>query len=554
MIPTHEDLTTEFKSDADGLRDSTLIETVVGLANTKGGTLFVGVEDDGRITGINERHRDSIGVVALIANRTVPPVSVRAEIISAENKDVLRIDVPMSRTVVASSDGKMLRRRLKQDGSPENIPMFPFEINERLSELGAYDLSSQVIPDASVSDFDDEERNRVRNIIRIRKGDASLIDLDDEELDKALGFSRESNGHVLPTITGMLLIGKAESIRKFIPTAKAVFQVIEGTEIRVNEEYCLPLIALFSILEMHMKAWNPQREMEYGLLRMPIPEFSEMAFREGLVNAFAHRDYTILQSVRVVVEDDGLTISSPGGFIEGVNLENLLTVEPHGRNPMLADAFKRIGLAERTGRGIDRIYEGSIVFGRPLPDYSESTTRNVKLFIQRAKPDLQFVKMIADEENRIGRSLSINSLMILSALRTNRRLSLEELCSIIHININRVRPNVENLVECGLIEAVGSGKSRSYMLSAKVYRQSGNIVGYVLQSDIDTIRAEELIIKLAKEQGGCVRRDDVINLLHVNPGQAYRLLKKLAEKGLLELNGKGRFSRYCLCEDGHNTK
>ena len=89
MIPTHEDLTTEFKSDADGLRDSTLIETVVGLANTKGGTLFVGVEDDGRITGINERHRDSIGVVALIANRTVPPVSVRAEIISAENKDVL---------------------------------------------------------------------------------------------------------------------------------------------------------------------------------------------------------------------------------------------------------------------------------------------------------------------------------------------------------------------------------------------------------------------------------------------------------------------------------
>ena len=45
-----------------------------------------------------------------------------------------------------------------------------------------------------------------------------------------------------------------------------------------------------------------------------------------------------------------LTISSPGGFIEGVNLKNLLTVEPHGRNPVLADALKRIGLAEKTGR------------------------------------------------------------------------------------------------------------------------------------------------------------------------------------------------------------
>ena len=78
-----------------------------------------------------------------------------------------------------------------------------------------------------------------------------------------------------------------------------------------------------------------------------------------------------------------LTISSPGGFIEGVNLKNLLTVEPHGRIPVLADALKRIGLAEKTGRGIDRIFEGSIVFGSPLPDYSETTSSYVKLFIQR---------------------------------------------------------------------------------------------------------------------------------------------------------------------------
>ena len=110
--------------------------------------------------------------------------------------------------------------------------------------------------------------------------------------------------------------------------------------------------------------------------------------------------------MRVAVEDEGLTISSPGGCIEGVNLKNLLTVEPHGRNPALADALKRTGLAEKTGRGIDRIFEGSIVFGRPLPDYSETTSTCVKLFIQRAEPDLAFTKMISNEENRLGRSLT----------------------------------------------------------------------------------------------------------------------------------------------------
>ena len=62
-----------------------------------------------------------------------------------------------------------------------------------------------------------------------------------------------------------------------------------------------------------------------------------------------------------MIDDEGMTISNPGGFIDGVNLKNLLTVEPHGRNPALADVMKRIGLAEKTGRGIDRIYEGSII-------------------------------------------------------------------------------------------------------------------------------------------------------------------------------------------------
>jgi len=106
--------------------------------------------------------------------------------------------------------------------------------------------------------------------------------------------------------------------------------------------------------------------MELGLIRLSIPEFDKRAFRESLVNAFCHRDYSILSRIRFLVDDDGLTINSPGGFIEGVTIENLLTVEPHGRNPSLADALKRIGLAERTGRGIDRIFEGSLIYGRPL--------------------------------------------------------------------------------------------------------------------------------------------------------------------------------------------
>lgn len=536
-IPEKETLTVEFKSDCSGYSDTDLVDEIVGMANTQGGDLFLGVEDNGEITGVGKKRMDPIGAMALIANKTIPSVSTRAEIIEEEGFPVLKIEIPMYRSIVATTDGRILKRRLKLDGTPENVPLYPFEIPSRLSELNLLDYSAQVVQEASVDDLDPNERIRLRNIIKYRKGDSSLVELSDDELDKALQLVKIDHGTLKPTITGLLLIGKEEKIKEHIPTARESFQVLEGTKIRVNEEYARPLLATFELFEGYMKAWNPEREMEYGLFRVPIPEFSEAAFREGLVNAFCHRDYTVLQAVRVAIEDEGLTISSPGGFIEGVTLENLLTVEPHSRNPVLADALKRIGLAEKTGRGIDRIFEGSIIYGRPLPDYSESTGKNVKLFIQRAEPNLPFTRMISNEENRLGRSLPINSLLILSALQSLRRASLHELAEKIHVTEIRTKANVEKLVEAGLVEAIGNTAARTYILSSKVYREQDNMVGYVRQTGIDLIKYEELIMKLAINQNGSVTRENVADLLGINPAQAYRILKKLTEKGKLKLVG-----------------
>ena len=108
--------------------DHDLIEEIVGMTNTSGGVLFLGVEDDGSITGVHKKHKDPIGVTALIANSTVPPIAVRAEIIPKEGKDVLKIEVPGNRGVVSTASGKMLRRRIKLDGSPEVIPMYSYGI------------------------------------------------------------------------------------------------------------------------------------------------------------------------------------------------------------------------------------------------------------------------------------------------------------------------------------------------------------------------------------------------------------------------------------------
>lgn len=546
MIPKKETLTIEFKSDIDCLDEKELVSEIVGMTNTEGGVLYLGVEDNGDITGVHKKHRDPNGAMALIANKTVPSLSVRAEIIEEEGIEVLQIQIPMSKTIIATSDGKIQRRRLKPDGSPENVPMYPYEIPGRLSSLSQLDYSAQILLGATMDDLDGNERDRLRNIIKYRKGDKTLLELTDEELDKALQLVKEEAGVLYPTVTGMLLLGKEDRIAELLPTAKAVFQVLEGTKVRKNEQTSKPLLATFEMFEEYMKAWNPEREMEYGLFRVSIPEFSEAAYREGLVNAFCHRDYTVIQAVRVAIEDEGLTISSPGGFIEGVNLKNLLTVESHGRNPVLADALKRIGLAEKTGRGIDRIFEGSIVFGRPLPDYSETTSTYVKLFIQRAEPDLAFTKMISNEENRLGRSLPINSLLILSALQSQRRLTIAEIAEVTNIGEIRAKAVVEKLVEAGLVDASGNNKARFYILSSKVYKEQDNIVGYVRQTGIDAVKYEAWIMELIQKQGGKITRDNVVELLNVTPPQAYRLLKKMSDKGRIKLVGNGRSAYYEL--------
>ena len=537
-----EDLLNEFKSDRDKLSDDIIVEAVVAFSNTEGGKFYLGVEDNGEISGLHKAHKNSSGLAALIANRTVPPVSVDVE----NKQDYIVITVRKSRSIIAASSGKILRRRLKANGEPENAPMYPHEINTRLSTLNMLDYSALAVPDAVYDDLDSNERERLRDIIKKYSGEKNLLELDDEELDKALRLVVHDGDRVVPTYCGLLLIGKAERIQELMPTARAVFQVLSGTDVVFNEEVNGALLSVFEKLETYMTARNSEAEIEEGLFRISVFDFDKRAFREALVNAFCHRDYTMLGRVRVEINDDGLVISNPGGFVEGVNINNLLTAEPHGRNPALADVMKRIGLAERTGRGIDRIFEGSLLYGKPMPDYSESTDTLVKLFIPRGLPDKAFAKMISDEQGRIGRALPIKSLLILNELKRSSRSTIAELSETIHSSESKTKSAVEKLVESGMLEAVGTGKGRYYTLSVQVYRRNKTTAEYVRQRGISEVRHPEMIIELAAKNDGKITRADVIELLKIDENRAYRALKDLVSQGKLRPEGKGRYSYYVL--------
>lgn len=542
-VPKHESLTVEFKSDRKKLPDRDLVLAAVCLANSDGGTIWLGVEDDGSITGLHPEHRDLTGIAALIANRTVPPISVRATVLEQEGKFVGRIEVTRSQRLIASADGTLQRRRLLADGTPECVPFLPHEFPARESDLRLSDYSALPVAGLPITALDALERQRLRQTIERYGGDRTLLGLDDAAFDGALGLTRSVEGIAMPTVTGLLLAGRESAIREHLPTHEAAFQLLSGIEVRVNDFYRLPLVGLFERLNEQFRAHLREEEVQAGLFRVAVPSIDPRAYREALVNALAHRDYTRLGAVHVRWSDSELGISSPGGFVEGVTLENLLVVEPRPRNPSLADAFKRLGLAERTGRGVDLIYQGLLRYGRPAPDYSRSDRAGVTVSFSAGPADFGFLELVLEQEQRTQSPLPVESLLLLSTLRTQRRMELGELAQALQRLQDTARMVVERLVEAGLAQAHGQGRGRTYTLSPAVYRKLGQHAGYVRQVGFDALQQRELVKRYVHEHRS-IQRMDAVELCRLSEDQAKHLLSKMVADGTLRRVGRGRGARY----------
>lgn len=106
--PLKETLTIEFKSDRKCYPMAKLYEDLVGLANTDGGWLFLGIEDDGTPTGVNKQHRNRQFMESSIQDNTIPSLFVRTHMEEWDGYTVLVIEVPISRQLMMTSEGKYL--------------------------------------------------------------------------------------------------------------------------------------------------------------------------------------------------------------------------------------------------------------------------------------------------------------------------------------------------------------------------------------------------------------------------------------------------------------
>lgn len=346
----------------------------------------------------------------------------------------------------------------------------------------------------------------------------------------------DSSGSVSPhTPVERCLFGQREWYETFDGWRLDTFQVMRDGSPVVDERLRMPLVRMFQRIEELLTPWNTQTEIMLGTQHANYATYDSGAFREAMANALCHRDYAIMASVRFQLDEAGLTVANPGGFMRGVNFSNLLTVSPTPRNPRLADILKRCGYVERTGRGIDRIFARTVAAGRPLPDYSQSTSEEVVLFLRNTAVDESFVRLVEGLVAKRGALLPAESLIVLAALRQYGTMNEEELIKRTSLDRERTALSLHDLLS---LDAVMSYGNHVYGLRNKEERDLDSQA--TMQSNSDRI------IQILQTLGCSVSVPQIAKQYGKSYATTLRLLKRMEAEGLVSHRGSTRTSEYYL--------
>lgn len=538
VLSEGENLTVEFKTwiFAKDMREriSLAVDELVAFANAKGGTVYMGVEDDGMVAGC--AGYDVQKIMESIYDRTRPALFTEVEVIHYKGKDVLAIKVERDGTTYATSDGRCLKRLGRN-----SKPYYPDEMSNKYASIQSPDFSGQIMADSTVEDINALEIYHLKEKLKMRDPKSSLPELEDMSFLRDLGLIKEDEGVDKLTIAGLLFVGKETSINRLLPQAEVIYlhysaDNMEEYDSRLDLKQ--PIITVIDRLTEKIQNTNRIVNVQVGLFRLEIEDFSEKVFQEALLNALSHRDYLNMGAVYVKHYPDRIVIENPGAFPEGVNEKNIITHPSTPRNKLIAETLQRLKYVQRTGQGVDIIFREMISSGKPYPQY-HAYNEAVTLTIFSAIDDMNFVKFIASEQDKLQKIFPLPELMILRYLTDNKRIILSEAQELTQLPLAETRKSCNNLVRDGLIGLSG----KEYMLTAKVYDAIKSDVEYAQDTVIRYVKAKSLIEEYLKS-AEFITNEKIRELCGFTRQQARVTLDKMQSEGILRLQGKGRMARY----------
>lgn len=387
FIQQNEGQQIEFKLESEKQGD--LAEVLMAFANADGGTLLVGVTDEGEIAGV-ENAKAVIDRLYAAGRRLDPSLHglVQVEQVTIAGRTVIVATVPESLTATYGLAGGFKIR----EGS-FNRQMTATDVVSHAVQRGQLDYEQTPVSGATLDDLDEQ---RVRDFLAKRLR-TSIPDQPFQQLLQTLhAATTDAQAVQRPTVVGLLFFGEWPQFHLNHATILAARLVGErGVQIsdRATIEGAMP--------EMIDRAIQfVQRNTRHGLQiggrqtgrAKEIDEYPSAAVREAITNACCHRDYLERAPIQLKVYDDRLVIGNPGGLLPGLSVTQL-EGKHKTRNPLLADWLQVLGYVERFGIGILRMREAMQQVGLPAPilfsrpDWFEVTLRGPGASLTGRQPD-----------------------------------------------------------------------------------------------------------------------------------------------------------------------
>lgn len=387
-----------FERKSGRVKNKDVAHQISAMANASGGTIVVGIEDDGKISGISDEKENELRQVPFEFLQTIP--NHKVEVISAANhaKIFLFHVSPMPDEIIKSKDGEAY---LRVGDSSRKLSA------EQLIELeyskGIRSYESQIVKDAAITDL---KYDLIEEYCHLLNPSASSP----WDILKSRGLIRQKDDKWHITVAAILLFGKIPT--QFLPSARVRFLRYEGTTAGVGAEFNVvkditlekPLHEL--ITDGKMLISSQMREFQQlgmdGKFRK-IPEYPEFAWLEGLVNAVAHRDYSVSGDyIRVTMFDDRIEFLSPGKLPSIVTIDNIQNTR-FSRNPLIARVLSDFGWVRELNEGVKRIYTDMKSYFLEPPIFNEPNGKTVQLVLKnniaaRSLRKMESLKSISIEE------------------------------------------------------------------------------------------------------------------------------------------------------------
>ena len=428
------------------------------------------------------------------------------------------------------------------------VPM-PEDIRRAIYAEGGHDFSSDICPDITIDCLDSKAIGEFRKRWHDHSGNKRISNLTDEQLLYDIGAITDRG----VTYAALILFGKRSALQQRLPHAEVVFEYRSKESAgpaAQREEF---REGFFSYSDRIWELVNLRNDDQYykdGFHRHPVRTFNEDVVREAVLNAVSHRDYQRGGSIFVRQYQNRLVIESPGGFPQGITVENIL-IRQNARNRLIAEIFKLCGLVERSGQGMNLIHEMTIKEAKPLPDFSGSDLYYVMLMLKGkviSTDMLSFMKKIEDEKLN---EMTTDDYLMLSSLFTKKEfndLDYKQLEHLVELEIIRISEGNIELVNSDKAILIGTqSEPNRNQIDDRKRSQAVASDTQAVASDTQAILNERrtAIINML-ETNEKVTASDVAAYMGITNVWARKILRMMANEGILDKIGNNRYTHYVL--------